>query len=146
MEPAEEDTPSPSIWYRVARLLPAVVALLSVIAVPGEVATTNYVGLAVSGVGMTGAILYYARKRQHQSVESAFSLFWIWALLQLPNLLLDTPQGRQPLWDTSDLLGLRFFMGFRTSAGNLLQVGFNMLPLVYFAWLRRLRIAENFNE
>jgi len=37
-------------------------------------------------------------------------------------------------------------MGFRTSAGNLLQVGFNMLPLVYFAWLRLLRIAENFNE
>ncbi|MDO7884163.1 hypothetical protein [Hymenobacter cheonanensis] len=113
---------------------------------PDELANTNYVGLAVSGLGIAGTILYYARKRRHQSVESAFTLFWVWALLQLPNLLIDTLQGRQPLWDTSDLLGLRFYMGFRTSAGNLLQIGLNALPFLYFAWLRRLRIAENFNE
>lgn len=146
MEPVEEYGTKPSIWYRVARLLPAVVVVLSALAVPAGLATANYVGLAVAGLGITGAALYYAGKRRQRSVEPAFTLFWVWALLQLPNLLLATPQGNQPLWDTSDLLGLRFYLGFRTGAGNLLQIGFNALPLVYFAWLRRLRIAENFNE
>jgi hypothetical protein len=146
MKSVEESVAAPTIWYRVARLLPAVVALLSVMAVPDGLVTINYVELAVSGLGLAGAAVYYARKRLHRSIELVFTLFWIWAPLQLPNLLLATPQGRQPLWDTSALLGLRFYMGFNTSAGNLLQVGFNVLPLVYFAWLHRLRIAENFNE
>jgi hypothetical protein len=146
MEPIEEYATPPTVWYRVARLLPALVAILSAIGVPAEIATTNYVGLIVSGLGIAGAAIYYTNKRRHRSVELAFTFFWVWALLQLPNLLLATPQGSQPLWDTSDLLGMRLYMGFTTSAGNLLQVGFNVLPLVYFAWLRRLRIAENFNE
>lgn len=146
MEPVEEPVAAPSVWYRVARLLPAAVALLSALAVPAGLATTNYVELAVAGLGIAGAVTYYARKRRHQSVEPALTLIWVWALLQLPNLLLATPQGSQPLWDTSYLLGLYFHMGFSTSAGNLLQVGCNVLPLGYFAWLRRLRIAENFNE
>ena len=146
MEPIEESTTPPSIWYRVARLLPAAVAVFSVMAVPTGLATTNYVELAIAGLGMVGAIVYYIRKRNHQSVELAFTLFWVWALLQLPSLLLATPQGSQPIWDSSDFIGVRFYMGFTTSAGNLLQVGLNLLPIGYFVWLRRLRIAENFNE
>lgn len=146
MEPVEEYTAPPSGWYRVARLLPAVVAILSVMAMPAGLTTTNYVELVIAGLGVAGAIVYYLRKRKCQSAEPAFTLFWVWALLQLPSLLLATPQGSQPIWDSSDFIGVRFYMGFTTSAGNLLQMGFNLLPIVYFIWLRRLRIAENFNE
>jgi len=148
MEPSEDfiTQPKPTIWYRVARLLPAVVAVLSILALPSALATLNYIELAMIPLGLIGTSLYYYYKHRHESVEPAFTIFWVWALVQLPNLLLATPQGRQPLWDTDDFLGLRFYMGFNTNGGNHLQIGFNILPIVYFAWLRRLRIAENFGE
>lgn len=146
MKPVDKPTNRPSIWYRIAKLLPGAAAGLAVLALPEKVADGNYIGLGVSGLGIAGAALYYYCQHQQQPIEVALTLFWVWALLQLPCALLSTPAGDEPLWDASQFLSCPLYMIIKTDSGNVLRLGLNLFTFILFAWIRRLRIAENFGE
>ena len=155
MDHFEEPAPV-SFGYRIARVLPIIIGIFSVLVLAETVfdmrsAHINYPRMLVALLGLSGAIIYFLRKRRNDSIEPALTLFWVWALLQLLVVTLiiqpHTPSAiEQPIWDTSQFLQLKFGMGFSTATDNLLMLQLNLLPIIVFVWIRRLRIAENFGE
>jgi hypothetical protein len=154
MDNLNDSVARPSFGYRIAKALPTAVALMSTFALPNgigtaQLASANYPSLAVSAIGIAGTALYFLRKRSQQSVEPILTSFWVWALLQLPVATLasqSTPTLESPLWSTGQFFSLPLYIIIKTDAGNLLRFGINFFPVVLFAWIRRLRVAENFNK